>query len=680
MKHKFIDMKTKLYNRSTMIILLGCIFVFFVCAVIAIKLCNSILYEVTFIENKAEEQFVCDLTEGMSIEQTFIANHDFEYLTLNASNHEMWIDGKTIIYVRDNGNGQIVANEEIENFNIHYAEPIKIYFKGSEKNSYTITVTAAHTENRGIGFFGYKPDGGETAIVNGEKSEYALSIGTHKYTNVFLYLCIITCIIMFTGIGAVIYNLCRKRTAPERMFLVLAIPLGLVFLCFFSVNYVNDGDAHFARVYHYSNVLLGINDSEYLDAITMRADDLDTLYASECNTARHAQNMYHIIENWKWIADDRSLVERIGWRNAGPTNIIQYFPAVIVFTLGRIIGLGIYPIIWGAKLFSFICYLVSVYYAIKLIPIGKHILVFAGALPMSLLQATGITYDSVILMSAFMLLAVILKIYYDGLSKSLILIVMVCCAIISTSKFGVYTPIVLLLCFIPKERFGGAREKLKYAVIICMTIFAIVFVQYGKSLIQIYHNETEKTQKFTTTEIIEDEIEEKENISTYGLLYAVKEPVKFTKMCMNMLLEECGKLITGVLGGRLPWTNDRIPIWATGLFGICLLLAKNGIGEEKKGINKKIRVGMLGITILVPIAIVVSFLTITPITSPYVAIQGRYLLPLVPLFMLSFRNNACKQNGESGQVLFLAYYAEEMLYAISYLVIFMNHYRTFNYT
>ena len=683
MKHKLDGIRGKLHSEAVTLIVLGSLFIIISLMVADVTLSDQILIEVTFIENRDEEQFVRNLREGMSIEQTFSANHDFEFITLSCSDHEMLIEGKTIIYIRDNEYGKLVANEEIENYNIQYGVPVRVYFSGIEGKSYTVTIMASGTTDDAIGFFGYFPDEGETAIINGEKSEYALSIGTHTSTKIFWYLSIIVISIMIIGIMVLIYQLCRKNPAPQHIFLMLAIPIGVAFLCFASVNYVNDGDTHFARVYHYSNVILGINDYGNLNAITMRKDDLDTLYASECNTARHAQNMYHILENWKWFAEDVSLVENVAWRNVGTTNILEYLPEVLVFVAGRMIGLGIYPIILFARIASFICYLIGIYYAIKIIPIGKHLMLFCGALPMALRQATGITYDNMTVLALFLLVAVIFRIYYDGINRKWLILLAACCIVAGLCKTGIYTPIAILLCFVPKEKMGGIKKKWKYIAVIGLITMLTVLAQYGGTLRGVYKSELNSMQpvydESVNNENGTDEAETK--VTYYGFTYALREPLSFLKMYINTVLEQSRYQIAGVLGNRVPWANNEIPLWAFGLFGVVLLLSKNGIGEEMYPVTKRMRLGMVGTVSLVYLAFLVSFLVITPVYSTYVhGIQGRYFLPILPVILLMFRNNGSRQAVGTEKTLCLTYYFSAILYMASYLEIFMIHYRTFNYT
>ena len=90
---------------------------------------------------------------------------------------------------------------EKENTDIRYGVPLEIVFPGTGNHSYRVKVTAMDTGEEAIGFYGYLPEEGEqTALVNGEKSDYALSIGIHIYSDLFTRLLYIILAIAFAGL------------------------------------------------------------------------------------------------------------------------------------------------------------------------------------------------------------------------------------------------------------------------------------------------------------------------------------------------------------------------------------------------------------------------------------------------------------------------------------------------
>ncbi len=58
------------------------------------KVEDTIVPYETYVANLDEEQFIRNLTSGMTIEQSFVAPHDFECITLSCSDHEQRLPGK----------------------------------------------------------------------------------------------------------------------------------------------------------------------------------------------------------------------------------------------------------------------------------------------------------------------------------------------------------------------------------------------------------------------------------------------------------------------------------------------------------------------------------------------------------------------------------------------------------
>lgn len=645
---------------------------------IIIRLQDEILPYSTYKENIDEEQFIRNLTSGMTIEQTFSSPHDFTCLTLSCSDHEKDLEGNMIIEVRDEG-GELLAHKEIENSAVSYGVPVEIHFSQPchKDQTYKVAIRAYDTGEEAIGFFGYIPNAeAETAILNGTVSKYALSIGTHTHTKLFYVLCIAIFVIMAIGMGIQIIILIWKNPQPQQMFLTLAIPIGITLLCFMNTNIIHDGDAHLPRAYHYSNILLGIDDRDMHSAITMRSDDVDLFYRSDCMNATNAQGMWHIYENWSWFVKDSSLVSEVECRTAGTTSILAYLPATLGITLARILGLGTYPMLYLAKIFSFLFYLVGVYYAIKIIPAGKQIMVFTASLPMAIQQATGITYDTVTLVILFLFVAFTIRIYFQDIEKKEWLFFAGCCALLGICKGGIYTPVLILLLILPKERFGDNIKK-KILAILGIGILTVVLTitNYGGTIRAYLNLNTEKTTEETgvlTEQAEGEELTESVKPACYGMDIVIKKPLRFIKLLVNTIVERIDFYVKGILGSRVAWAVEEFPVWSYIIFGLILVLSKNGVGEEKYPMDITLRMGLIVATVLVFLVYHVLFLIETPLNYSWIwGIQGRYFIPQTVMLLLAMKNNGVVQKSKSDNMLYLAYNMGLILFLYGYFELFM---------
>ena len=115
-------------QRKTLLIYLAGygMFTLFFLVMVRIRLYDEILTYATFLENRPEEQFIYNLTSGMTIEQRFVSPHDFEMITLDCSNHEKALDGKIKVVVESEEDGKKLADTEIENRQIQFGHPLEI--------------------------------------------------------------------------------------------------------------------------------------------------------------------------------------------------------------------------------------------------------------------------------------------------------------------------------------------------------------------------------------------------------------------------------------------------------------------------------------------------------------------------------------------------------------------------
>lgn len=674
-------------NKKTILyfMILG-LFGIAVLLLVKVKIYKEIIPYATYLENTDEEQFIRNLTSGMTIEQEFVSPHDFECVTMTCSNHEKILDGRMVIEIRD-GEKELITSKEIENKSIAFGTPVEIHFDGKMGQTYTVKVTALDTAEEAIGFFGYIPeDGTRTAILNGSMSEYALSIGTHVHTKLFFYLLWITLTVLFVGFGLTIWMLSRRSLQPQSVFLMIAVPLGIALLCFMSVNFINDGDAHFARAYLYANRILGVSEQDTMSSIAMRKDDVDTLYSSICQNGRNAQNMCHIYENWSWFVKDETLVNNVEWRSAGKTSIIAYLPSVLAIILARIFKLGTYPMLYLAKIFPLICYLLGGYYAIKITPVGKHIMLFLLSLPMALQQAVGITYDNITYVVLFLMISYTLKIYFEEITVRECIILAILCILLGSCKGGAYAPMLFMLLFLPKSKLGGWKIKAGYVSAVGILTVCVIVAGYGSTIMSYIQVKSDTTVSEFAQNVTQTSDESTENIVSevetptekYGIGYMIKNPHGFLKLVINTVIERTEYYFDGISGRMVAWAVEELPYWSCGLFAMILLLAKNGVGEEKYKIDFKIRVGMMGAFLGVLSVFFILFLIETPTNYSYIwGIQGRYFIPQVMLLLLAFRNNNVIQKSNTENMLYIVYYMQMVLFMIGYFEIFMT--QTYNH-
>ena len=94
-------------------LLMACIFLGVIWLMAKSEISGNIPGYVTHIGHFGEEQFIYSLTNDYIIEQEFISPKDFDFATINFSDHENQISGKTFISVLDKTSSEIIYYKEV---------------------------------------------------------------------------------------------------------------------------------------------------------------------------------------------------------------------------------------------------------------------------------------------------------------------------------------------------------------------------------------------------------------------------------------------------------------------------------------------------------------------------------------------------------------------------------------
>ena len=136
-------------------------------------------------------------------------------------------------------------------------------------------------------------------------------------------------------------------------------------------------------------------------------------------------------------------------------SVIKHLPAALGIMLGIIIGI---PAIWVmhlGELFSLIFYSIICYYALKKMPIKREVLGLLMLFPMALQQAGSINYDAVLLPLCFLFIAYVFELKFEkkeiGLREVLFLLLIWC--IISYIKMP-YVFLLLLILIVPLDKIN----------------------------------------------------------------------------------------------------------------------------------------------------------------------------------------------------------------------------------
>ena len=678
------------YKRNLLFILMAFFVLLFVCLFVRLEIWNGIPEYATHIGNRDDEQFIYNLEEDVVIQQEFTCDRPFDFITLSFSDHDQTIQGKTIIQIDEKDTGEKIYYGEIENSSIHYGEYVKIFggSGGQAGKTYLLTLYETDTEGTLLGIFGYLAEEGKGALVNGMRSEYAVSLGMHTETNLFkklvVFITVLLVIMLLLCLGAT----WKRGGKEENLFLCIALPLGVAFLCLLSINPVHDGATHLAKVYQYSNMLLGWDEDALARSgyVYLKEDEkeyFDRLYRKNFCENEQAQISWEIYEDFGNDATNMPLLKSHEYRETATSSVWEYFPGILGMSLGRLLGGSARVNLLLTKIFFFLFYISVCYYSIRVAPKLKTGIAFTALLPMALYQATGITYDSVVIAVMLIIIALWLKARENVLLKREWFCLIVLAYIIGCCKGGFYSIVLLLFFTVPAINIGSKKKKallifclLGAAVIAVLVTSFRVYQPYLQGIFGIQEVGAvleEPTQKETTTDnqTIVEFIPEQGTIA-YGIMYIVREPLQCAKLIFHTLWDKMDYYMGSLIGYRMAWSDRTTPWFIVVAFYILLCMGILETSEKKNGVLRlKERIGCAILIGMEIVAFHLLMLIETPIGNKVInGVQGRYFIAWIPVILLLCFDKIVVVKTQNMGKIFLLYGFVEVMYFLDFLTVF----------
>lgn len=394
----------------------------------------------------------------------------------------------------------------------------------------------------------------------------------------------------------------NKDIKIENVFLAIMPVFCILLMLAMPMSKGHDETIHGLRIYEYAEgKFISNGQKAYLEEGVIKALDNKDCY----NDIFNKDNNYNT--NTKTI--------EWGYRIASYSPI-NYMPQVIGIFLSRIITTNSMLHLYVARLFNIVCCAIMLYYAIKLIPFGKNLLLILSLIPISIEGFSTLSADGMLVAVSFLWISYILNLCFkEGktVKKKDIFILSILAIIIALSK-TIYITLLPLLLIIPKEKW----KSLKIKIIICGLIFLIsAILDIGWYFIGIQNGSSP--------------------VGTGGLTSIVSNPIFYIEKVIYTIITRFDKYVGELFGSAIEW-NENIKIHVFPY--ILLILTAITIVKGKEKIDFKIWQKIL-ISLIIISCVVLIF------TSMYLGwsstrinyiegIQGRYFMPILPLIFLLF--------------------------------------------
>lgn len=438
---------------------------------------------------------------------------------------------------------------------------------------------------------------------------------------IYLSICIIN----------IIYNFIKDRKSIEKLFISIAIPIGLCFTIFMIPGHVPDENTHFYKAYDvsYGHFVTKIdeNGESYIEV----PKDL----VNYNNSLSNYQNLKQLASRQTNYEDTQKVIS-----TAQGNSFITYIFSAIAFFIARILNTPIfYGIILG-RLLNLSFYIFMIYLAIKKIPFGKKVLAIYSLMPMCIQQASSFSPDAAI--NAILLYYIAHSIYLifkkEKISIKEWLIYIILTPIICMIKM-VYILIAGVGFLIIKRKDITTKFKI---VVIVTTIILGSITLLGMFVL---------SPKYETVPQSTKEYEKKMNVdSSKQIQTIIDNPKHIIKAFLYDYYSMGNYYINSAIGSELGWLEIK-PAEIVITAYLILLLASTLLEKHNYEFNIKNKLWILliviGVMTLVQIALYVGF---TPVGAEFIGgIQGRYYIPVYILLLLCLcrkKYNLCTTNSE----------------------------------
>jgi len=335
-----------------------------------------------------------------------------------------------------------------------------------------------------------------------------------------------------------------------------------------------------------------------------------------------------------------------------------YLPQALGLNIGRIFHFSPLLDFYLARLFNLLLVIAITFWAIRIIPFGKIILLLIGLLPMTVQQIASLSYDGLHISLIFLFLAYILKLAAEkevGIGKKEMIFLFLLSLIGFNIKPG-YFVLSLLVFLLPINKF---RNKKTY------WFFVIFFVSVNIIIFLIIQN------------LFRNGISAKEGIDVqHQMLNVIHDPLNFIYIAMQTFYKKIIFFIETFIF-KPGWLNDSLSyvFYLFAIFGLIILIKNE---EEKVNLTNCQRWILLGTFLACFFVVFLSLYAIwTKVGAEVVSgVQGRYFLSIFPILVLSFYKSKfnflfqiIKNNRNLAIIVFLI-----ILFIFSFQKIYQIHY------
>lgn len=425
----------------------------------------------------------------------------------------------------------------------------------------------------------------------------------------------------------------------NKIFFVALFVFGILFNILIPISNVPDeANAHITKAYHYSNILMGIEDD--VNDVKIRKSDhalFSYAYIDDQKMEKYLSDLLSNNVDSTMISSKQKMLETKGYS-------FTYYLSAVGITIGRFFNLNGILCMLIARMLNYLLFVFVACYCVKKIPVFKEIISVFCLLPITIQQACSLSYDSFVISFALLIVTLTISLFYQKhLSKKDTILLCVSCLLISLMKQFAYSPIILAplsYFLIGKIESIWKNKKHRKSIYISCSILFVFCV-----LVFIFARHVSETSMF----------------------YLIGHPKTFIKVFVYTMHYQLMFYLKSMIGSSLGLLSIGVfePIILFYFILLTYVVMKIDISEIE--IKNEYKFVFVLIFFICFIGILLSMYSwsfsngFSNITTniDIKGFQGRYLLPVLPLLLIA----CCNKKVEKDSMLM-----QKILYMGSFLL------------
>ena len=468
------------------------------------------MYTTQAFYHKCEHYHTCvlgtvDLRPGKTLEQHFTAAGrvvgSCTELYLEVIRSEETADGELSVQLIAERTGEVLAESRLDIAELPtdgiaaFAFPAEVITQSGE--DYCIKVTN-NSQNGNVAFRVNSSVQSGKFLMDGEQIHTFLNFGflrTSLYSPSPLFKLMLCLTVATVIVGLTLVLFCNVK--EHILYLVLAIGFGIVTLFDLTPLYGFDMQFQFDSTYVLSNELLGIEGAIQAPSIANPKAKNVHYYRRACDDYSAYQFFYmdsvsdNYVDTYAGLrnvrvdegGDELILVESAQGFVSDQLSIL-YLPQAVGFAIARLLGLNFLPMLQLGRMVSYAVFVLLIFLSIRSLPFGKRLFLILALLPSVMTQTVSITRDATIFSLSFFLIAKVLQAAYaDHKPTRWNWVVIVAVSALLAPCKAVYLPIAFFwLLIIYRHYIHGQKAdwpKVVLRVVCCTLPIMISLSMFG---------------------------------------------------------------------------------------------------------------------------------------------------------------------------------------------------------